>query len=297
MSLSTEQRQALVSLRCREALGFYSGGAYRHPVHGWTLPVPEPGAVQNMGCTQRPAFLDRIEPWHNLWDIPAEALLARPAKVIKPQTPSRTDLSPQTRPPSTSKLSQEQVAFGMDLIANPFDENSIRQRRLGLSSRKFEYLRRWFEGKELIWTFAMGHYRFLVTKEGLYSSFNIDVKKELDQHSFALHLACQHLRRDPEIVQIQKQVKVKDNAIVDILLHLKNGQREAWEVTLSVGNVVSNCSRLSGCGFSTIVFLCRDHTIRQGTWNMLKTAGLPEGLFAKVRCMLFSALLKKYKTV
>ena len=247
-----------------------------------------------MNNSKRPKFLDRIEPWHSLYDIPAKA---QPAKPAKPQTQSVTDLPPQTHPSSGIKLNQEQVAFGMDLIANPFDENSIRRHRLGFSSRKFEYHRRWFETKKTIWTFPLGHYRFLVKKEGLYRLFNIDVEKELDQHSFALNLACHHLRRDPEITQIQKQVKVRDNAIVDLLLHLKNGQREAWEVTLSIGNVVSNCSRLSGCGFSTIVFLCRDHTIRQGAWNMLKAAGLPEGLFAKVRCVLFSALLKKYKTV
>jgi len=42
MSLTAEQRKALVRLGCREAVGFYGAGAYRWPVHGWVPTVPNP---------------------------------------------------------------------------------------------------------------------------------------------------------------------------------------------------------------------------------------------------------------
>lgn len=42
MSLSAEQRKALVRLGCREAVGFCGAGAYRRPVHGWVPEVPDP---------------------------------------------------------------------------------------------------------------------------------------------------------------------------------------------------------------------------------------------------------------
>jgi hypothetical protein len=45
MSLTTEQRKALVKLGCREAVGFYGAGAYRRPVHGWVSKVPDPEGV------------------------------------------------------------------------------------------------------------------------------------------------------------------------------------------------------------------------------------------------------------
>ena len=42
MSLTTEQRKALVRLGCREAVGFYGAGAYRRPVRGTVPDVSDP---------------------------------------------------------------------------------------------------------------------------------------------------------------------------------------------------------------------------------------------------------------
>lgn len=237
-----------------------------------------------MDLRKKSPFDVYIEPWHNLWDITV--------KVSEPLIQDHTNeaISVVTPTPSDNSvllqdLGRETAALYVDLKAYPYDENAVRQKRLDLSSRKFEDERRQLEERKLAWTCPIGRWRFLV-------------EHELNAHTFALNLAFNRLRRDPEISRLQKEAKVGDSgAAGDIIVHLKNGFRECWEITLSVGNVPSNAAKLENYGFSKIVFLCRDFKVQQVAWASLRESGLSRGLLERVRCMLFSTLLKKYRAI
>lgn len=251
-----------------------------------------------MNSQKDSVFANYIEPWHNLWDITVQMSQPDEHPDCLNQPAPEPDLSEQSKPIAPENLTQEATALAWDVIAYPCDENTVRQNRLGLSSRKFEDAKRKLEEHQLIWIFPIGRWRFLITRESLYRLFNLNPQQELDPHSFAVNLACNCLRQDPSIDRLQKEGKVGDsNAAVDILVHLKDGFRECYEITLSAGNVPSNAAKLQNMGFSEIVFLCRDFKVQQAAWASLRESGLPQGFLSRVRCILFSTLLRKYRAI
>lgn len=251
-----------------------------------------------MNSQKGPIFVNPRKLWRNLWDTTVQISQPDEHPDCLNQPAPKPDLPEQSKPIAPQNLGQDATALGLDLIPYPYDESIVRQKRLGLSSRKFEDAKRKLEEHHYIWIFPIGRWRFLVAFENLYRLFNISPLQELNPHSFAVNLACHCLRQDPAIDRLQKEGKVGDsNAAVDILVHLKDGFREAYEITLSAGNVPSNAAKLQNMGFSRIVFLCRDYKILQAAWASLRESGLPQGFLSRVRCILFSTLLKKYRAI
>jgi hypothetical protein len=239
-----------------------------------------------------------IEPWHSLWDATVQAFKTheQPGHISQPRP--MVDSGSADNVITPQDLNRNGTSLGWDVISCQYDENTVRQERLGISSSgKFGDAKRELEEKQLIRIFPIGRWRFLIPKIKLYETFGLKVDRELDNHTFCVKLGCHLLHKDPEVDRVQTEAKVGSSGVVDILLHLKNGEREAWEVTLSVGNVASNAAKLHNLGFSKIVFLCRNHHVQQGAWKNLKEAGLPPSLVARVRCILFSTILKKYRAI
>lgn len=237
-----------------------------------------------MDLREKTSLADYIEPWQNLWDVTVKASRP-PVQAHTNEVISAVISTPSDNPALLQDLDREAAALYVDLKVYPYDENLTRLKRLGLSSRKFEDERRRLEERKLAWTCPIGRWRFLVVHE-------------LNAHTFALNLAFNRLRRDPEISKLQKEGKVGGSgAAADIIAHLKNGFRECWEITLSPGNIPSNAAKLENYGFSKIVFLYRDFKVQQAAWASLRESGLSRGLLERVRCMLFSTLLKKYRAV
>jgi hypothetical protein len=251
------------------------------------------------GEPNRSSILSQSLPWDSLWELPARAEPASPSSPVV-QTPINS--REEDRNSSDLALSGDASRLAYDCITYPYDGCVEHQSRLNLSARKLEQAKAELEARGFVKAVPFGQTLFAVPTEALYGALHVQpprLRRALSfDHSFAVMLGAHHLRQDPLVHSIDMEVPVGDSgAAVDIVARMKNGTREAVEVTLSAGNVASHAAKCRNAGFSKIVFLCRDTNIRQAAWSSLHNAGLEPELLARCRCILFSMLLKRRKAM
>jgi hypothetical protein len=252
---------------------------------------------------KKSTLLDRIQHWNSLWDIPS-----LPPSKVENTEPHNCGL-PQPQPACDSilpasispPLSSAAFKLLLDCFAYEFDGCSERLQRLTLSGRGFEQAKRELQERRLIRGVPFGLTLFLVPEAKLYELFSIAphrLKRQLSpEHSFGIHLARHHVSQDPHVRRVDLEVALGDSgATVDMVASLKDGTRDGYEVTLSVGNVTGNAAKCQDKGFARIIFLCRDVQVRQAAWAGLRECGFPPDFLGRCRCMLFSTLIRRYKT-
>ena len=85
------------------------------------------------------------------------------------------------------------------------------------------------------------------------------------------------------------------NSTTDLLVCMKNGQRHAYEITLSLSNISANAAKLQNKGFSEIIFVCQDFNLKEAVWAKIRNVGFDPDFLATIRCTIFSALIKQRK--
>jgi len=262
-----------------------------------------------MNSRSEHTLLARIEPWSSLWETEAEGAAAprrephgkataAPPKATPPPAPS----DPPDVPERKISLSREGNRLACDVLTYPFDQCTPRCQRLDLSGREFVRARAELEQKILIRVISIGRALYLVPMFDLYAKFGQDPppqKRSLSlEHSFAVQLAAYLVRHQPLVSRVDTEVPVgSSGATVDLVAHTRDGARIAYEITLSLGNVVSNAAKCRDKGFAEIVFLCRNTQIKQGAWAQLREAGLPPELYGRCRVVLFSKLTARKKAL
>ena len=87
------------------------------------------------------------------------------------------------------------------------------------------------------------------------------------------------------------------NCTGDMIAYMKNGDRYIYEITCNSSNVCSNASKFKGKGFTKIIFLCRDHNMRESVRAILNGAGYEPDFLSTLECTIFSVLIHKNKKI
>jgi len=256
---------------------------------------------------QQPSAISSIQPWDNLSepglakDRPAEGSPTVQAKDVTSEIVQAVHTVEQAGK-ELDGLPDEARKLNWDCVSYSYDGCIEHQRRLNLSARKFEQAKAALERKGLIQCLWFGQTLFLVPTDLAYRSLSMEppkLKRRLTfDHSFAVHFAAYLIGRMPLVSQVEKEMTLGGTgATVDIVARMKDGSRQAWEVTLHAGNVGANAAKSANAGFSRIVFVCRDTNIKQAAWSSLKNSGLEPELLARCRVILFSTLLRQQKAL
>ena len=249
------------------------------------------------------SLFGQIKPWQNIWNITDRSSLPGPMPHGRSGSPesSKTEQPVKVAAPGTGiRLSDEGMRLALDCIAYPYDNCFERQKRLTLSGSKFQHAKLELQNERLATILEFGQSHYLVCTKRFYQVFRIEptkVKRALiPEHTFAILLARHHLDQEPLVHWVDLEVPLGTfGDTIDLVTHMKDGSREAWEVVLSASNVAALAARCQGKGFASLWFLCRDHQVRQATHAHMQQAGLSLDLRQICRCTLFSTLLRKQR--
>jgi len=193
------------------------------------------------------------------------------------------------------------LANKLGLDVGTYIESQYNERigRLDVSARKLEQAKNELLNKGLIKELRFGKSLFLVPTAQLYKMLSLDPPYERnvsDIHSFSVLLAKKLLKPNPLIQSITAEAFLGDsNSTGDLLVHMKNGERHVYEITLSVSNVCSNAAKLQNKGFAQIIFVCRDYDVKQAVWAKIRNVGFDPDFLATIHCTIFSSLIRQNK--
>ncbi len=299
MGLNSEQQQQLGRMVAREVVGQYTSGQWRYPIHGWTPDVAAPTGDIRRAEEEGKAFVEGLDiiPWKPLWDFREVVVVRPPVSVpdVPPAPPAgelgRKPEAPLDLPPGAARLL-------WDLISYPFSMYSDRLIRLGSSARAGLADRRVLEQSDYAPSVLVGQAVYLIATKKGYGILDQEPPTWLFgpslEHAFLQAMARHFIAKEPSVDRIEVDVPVDTKgSAVDMCVHRKDGSIEAWEITSNITNIVGNAVKCGGEGFRRIVFLCRDHAVRQAVMKRLNRSGLPPDLRHRVRLVLFSTLTKK----
>lgn len=237
-----------------------------------------------------------IEPYTSLYD------LANTASQKRTDTPDVV-----AKPTDDSANTQQQGLIPADAKPLAYDISSLldstyrqRGRRLNLSMRQLSKAKEELVSKELAIEVWIGKTLFLAPTEKLYKHLELlsPYKRNVSiEHSFLTLVAKSLIEADSAVQKMGIEVPIGDSgSTVDLVAYLKNGQRQAYEITLSSSNVSQNAAKLRNKGFSKITFICRDDQLKQSVSKILRDAGFEPDFFSTIECTIFSALMRKRKT-
>ena len=183
-----------------------------------------------------------------------------------------------------------------------FPESPYRQRvkRLKLSVRQLESASDELLAKGMIQPIWVGKMMFIAPLPPLYTFMQLPCpyKRNVSiEHSFLTLVAQKLIQTWPLVKTTRLEYPLPgSSAAVDLLVITQNGDRIAYEITLSVSNICANAAKLRDHGLSSIVFLCRDYDLKDAVWASIRSAGFDADFLSMIRCMIFSGLLKETRT-
>ena len=227
------------------------------------------------------------EPWQSLYELneaKKQELLA--SVPNKPEYPV-IDIS------SLAKKLAYDVCVYLD------SQYSQRIKRLNISVRQLGPAKEELLNKNLIKGISLGQSLFLIPTSQLYDLLGLEssYKRNVsDIHSFLVLLTKKLIEQNPLIQSIKQEAFLGDsNSTTDLLVCMKNGQRHAYEITLSSSNVSANAAKLQNKGFSQIIFVCQDFNLKQAVWAKIRNVGFNPDFLATIRFTIFSALILQRK--
>ncbi len=196
-------------------------------------------------------------------------------------------------PPFAQPLAMDVVTH----IASPYKQRGL---RLNLSMRNLAKAKEALIAGGFVKEIVLEKFLFLAGTEKLYEALEMPLPYRRNvslEHSFLELLAKQSLKADPMVQKVDIEAPIgAHGACLDLMATLKNGDRWAFEVTCSLNNVAANAAKLQGQAFHRIIFLCRDHQVRDAATVILRNAGFDSTFSAKLDCVLLSSLIRQQKT-
>lgn len=237
-----------------------------------------------------------IEPYTSLYDI---ANTASPKPANSPNVIAEP-IDAIANPQEQDLISADAKPLAFD-IANCLDSTyRSRSERLKFSMRRINKAKEELVSKELAIEVWIGKTLFLAPTEKLYQHLGLlsPYKRNVSvEHSFLTLVAKSLIEANPAVQKTAIEVPIGDTgSTVDLVAYLKNGQRHAYEITLSTSNIGQNAAKLHDKGFSKITFICRDDQLRQAVSKMLCDAGFEPDFFSHIECTIFSGLMRNSKT-
>ena len=239
----------------------------------------------------------QIEPYTNLYDL-ANATRRKPTEnpevIEKP-----TDNSTNTQPQALISADTKPLAYDITTLL----DSTYRQRgeRLKFSMRQLSKAKEELISEDLAIEVWIGKTLFLAPTEKLYKHLGLlsPYKRNVSiEHSFLTLVAQSLIEADTAIRKTVTEVAISNSgSTVDLVAYFKNGQRQAFEITLSSSNVSQNAAKLCNKGFSKITFICCDDQLRQSVSKILRDDGFEPDFFSIIECTIFSVLMRNRKTL
>lgn len=280
MSLEEIQKSNIIGFKRRESLLFCSGHKWAKPIHGWT---PTIGYLPKINSSNND-YIDMIEPWSPLKDIP------------QPQQTSRTETAPVPQPTQTENTVWKRLVF--DCTNYPFDKVSDRIPRLDISGREYEAAKNWAMQNGYLLESKAGKTLYLIPTKKTFEEFSQPCPYERAasvEHSFYVLLAAHILRQAPNTASVKTEVPIgSKGATIDVVSTDKSGEMTALEITLSLSNLMENAAKLQDTAYATIIWLCRDAATAKAVKAYFnKSSSLPSELLSKFEYIHFSKFEKQ----
>lgn len=236
--------------------------------------------------------------WKHLTEIPdCSKVIPSPDKVAT--NPDRQAVNSIGLSRYLAGVSPALIKLLWDILMYLFCSVSGRIKRLGMSARVFEKTKE--EGLE--------HHFFIQSNAGQtvyliptlmgFQAYNMEspfAEGELLEHSFYTAWCAFLLQKNPRYKSVKTNVRIGNaNAASDLVSLTHDSNRHAWEITLSTGNILSNCTKYINTDFAQIIFLCRDYKLREAVRACCREGGLSQNLLSRLVFIHFSQLLQFQK--
>jgi hypothetical protein len=188
--------------------------------------------------------------------IPVQAL---DNQLPKPQPETGPPLKINTLVP---RLNREEVRFLADIVSKPLSATVARYHRLDFSRRRGNAIRQKLEKSNIIKPLRIATrcgqvtlYQLTDSGISVCRSANIifqNSPRESLEHSFWVHRAAEHLRKQGYETSLEH--RVKDNGFIDILAE-KGGRKTAVEIETGKSDIDRNLSKIRHADFSEIILV------------------------------------------
>jgi hypothetical protein len=282
MSLTPKQKTAILRFKTREMLAFVSGSAWPYPVHGWA-PHVDDLSTENIPPKD---LTGMIVPWHSLTDISRKEKDETQAPIVK--TDHRSTIE--------HRSTVDTLVF--DCITYPCDKASAHAKRMK-SIREYDTAKTEATQNGYLVASQCGKTLYLIPTDKAYDKFSqpCPFKRTTSmEHGFYVYLAAHLLKKDSNLSKVRMETPIgAKGATIDVTTTDMAGVMMAYEVTLSLSNLLSNAARLQGTAYTKIVWLCRDAATAkavQACFN--KSSALPNDLLTKFEYIHFSKFARQY---
>lgn len=250
--------------------------------------------------------------WHSLTDLPKVNGDSMPASP--PASKNQSNDMKKCKVQSDINQNKHNVACN-DILSNISDnaqkllyniainlELSVRERftMLNISARVGENAKHELITRGLVIESVVGKKKYLIPQSEVFEAFGLLCpykNKDFVEHSFFMYIAGLTLKKDPKIKSVSLEYKIGTAGhTADIVTQDDKGVLISYELTHSKSNIVQNCLKYSGTGFSKIIFLCKKTDTLKAVRSTVLKEGLPLELLSKIDFMLLSDLLKRKRS-
>lgn len=275
MSLSDEQKAAIVKFKKREVLAFFSDHSWPYPIHGWT---PKLDISEYTTETPLKASLD-IQSWQSLTDI-----LQQQADTIEPENKSQK--KPKKPKSLKDNFNTSSGSLVYDCIQYPFHEVSNRTKRLNMAGSVYNSAMNEAVNDGLLLRSSAGRRIYLIPTKLAYEKYSQDCPYQRSvsiEHSFYVSFIEYVLKQDKTLSKVQAESAIgSKGATADIIATTKSGSMTAYEFTLSTSNLLSNAAKLQDTACEKIIWLCKDAATAKAVEAYFnKNRSLPAELISK----------------
>ena len=266
MSLTEDQKKAIVGFKPQEMLAFISGHPWSRPIHGWSPYVENLARVEGYDTE----CIDMIKPWKSLKDIP------------------------QAQPTQSSTAQAAPVAQSFDTIwkvlvwdcnSYPFDKVNARIERCRISVRDYEDAKNEALQNGYLIESKAGKAKYLIPTKKAFEEFKQPYPYQRAtsvEHAFYVLLMAHILKRRTDIASVKTENPIgTKGATIDIVSTDKSGSMTAYEVTINISNLLSNATKLQDTAYEKIVWLCKDAATAKAVKSYFNKTSLPSELTSK----------------
>jgi len=240
-----------------------------------------------------------FEPYENLVDL-VDAASKQQAPTVSDSVEAPAPVTACVSGTGYAQIPPFAQSLAMDVATYPTSAYKPRGLRLKLSMRQLAKAKEALIAGGFVKEIAVEKFLFLAGTDKLYQALQMQLiyRRNVSlEHSFLELLAKHRLQADPMVQKVGIEVPVGTRgASVDLVATLKNGDRWAFEITCSLNNIAANAAKLQGQAFYRVIFLCRNHQVRDAAAAILRNAGFDSDFSAKTDCILLSALIRQQKT-
>lgn len=282
MSLTQEQKSAILQFQTREALAFVSGCQWPRPVHGFVPFVED----ENIGNVYRVDTKSMIVPWHPLTQLPRQEDANKEVE--------------KTHKEDAIQIKTEFDRLIYDRIQFPYQKVRVLIKRLKMPVRNYETAKTQAVQEGFMIYSQCGKSVYLVPTAKAYQRFKTPCPYERAtsiEHAFYVGLAAHLLKQDKNIARVQQETPIGARGqTIDVTASTHSGEMIAVEVTLSTSNLASNAAKLQDTSYKEIIWLTKDAVTAKAVrafFNKLRS--LPDDLISKFRYVHLAKFEKQHK--